>query len=109
MLLNVINKHGNKLLRYVGLGNLKNRGAKGHLEALKEGATDTIGLNKVLTISNHMTRDGENKNVGEHNELWTLIGDERAKEEASFPLSKSVCAVYSSALVYHVCVRMFQK
>ena len=108
MLLNVINKHGNELLRYVGLGHLKNRGAKGHLEALKERATDTIRLNKVLTISNHMTRDGENKNVGEHNELWKLIGDERAKE-ASFPLLKSVCAVYSSALAYHVCVRMFQK
>ena len=99
MLLNVINKHGNELLRYVGLGHVKNRGAKGHLEALKEGTTDTIGLNKVLTISNHMA-DGENKNVGEHNRLWKLIDDERAKE-ASFPLLKSVCAVHSSALAYH--------
>ena len=101
MLLNVINKHANELLRYVGLGHVKNRGAKGHLEALKEGATDTIGLNKVLTISNHMTTDGENKNVGEYNGLWKLIDDERAKEEASFPLLKSVFAVHSSALAYH--------
>ena len=101
MLLNVINKNGNELLRYVGLGHVKNRGAKGHLEALKEGATDTIGLNKVLTIANHMTTDGENKNVGEHNGLWKLIDDERAKEEAEFPMLKSVCAVHSSALAYH--------
>ncbi len=33
MLLNVINKHGNELLCYVGLGHVKNRGAKGNLEA----------------------------------------------------------------------------
>jgi hypothetical protein len=101
MLLNVINKHGNELLRYVGLGHVKNRGAKGHLEALKEGATDTIGFKKVLTISNHMTTDGENKNVGEHNGLWKLIDDERAKEVVTFPMLKSVCAVHSSALAYH--------
>ena len=52
MLLNVISKHGNELLRYVGLGHVKSRGAKGQLEALKEGATDRIGLSKVLTVSN---------------------------------------------------------
>ena len=90
MLLNVISKHGNELLRYVGLGHVKSRGAKGQLEALKEGATDRIGLSKVLTVSNYMTTDGENKNVGEHNGLWRLIDDERAKEEVSFPLLKSV-------------------
>ncbi|CAB3995665.1 Hypothetical predicted protein [Paramuricea clavata] len=77
------------------------RGAKGHLETLKEGATDTIGLKKVLTISNHMTMDGENKNVGEHNGLWKLIDDERTKEEVTFQMLKSVCAVHSSALAYH--------
>ena len=51
MLLNIINKHGDELLRYVGHGHVKNRGAKGHLEALKERASDTICLNKVLTSS----------------------------------------------------------
>ena len=89
------------MLRWIGLGHVKNRGAKGHLRALKEIATDTIGLNKVLTISNLMTTDGKNKNVGEHNGLWKLIDDERAREEASFPLLKSVCAVQSSVLAYH--------
>ena len=73
-----------------GLGHVKNRGAKGHLEALKEGATDTIGLNKVLTM-----------HFQPYDNMWKLIDDERAKEEASFPLLKSVCAVHSSALAYH--------
>ena len=48
-----------------------------------------------------MTTDGENKNVGEHNGLWKLINDERANEEAPFPMLKSVCAVHSSSLAYH--------
>jgi len=39
--------------------------------------------------------------VGEHNGLWKLIDDERAKEEAPFPMLKSVCAVHSSSLAYH--------
>ena len=47
-------------LRYVSLDHVKNRGAKGHLEALRKGATGTTGLNKVSTISNHMTTDEEN-------------------------------------------------
>ena len=45
MLFNVINKYENELLRYFGLGHVKNKCAKGHLESLKEGMTDTIGLN----------------------------------------------------------------
>ena len=48
-----------------------------------------------------MTTDGENKNVGEHNELWKLIDDERAKEEAPFAVLMSVCGVHSSSLAYH--------
>ena len=49
----------------------------------------------------HMTTDGENKIVGEHSGLWKLIDDERGKEEAPFPMLKSVCAVHSSALTLH--------
>ena len=48
-----------------------------------------------------MTTDGENKNAGEQNGLWKLTDDERAKEEVSFLLPKSVCAVHSSALAYY--------
>ena len=58
MLLNVSNKNGSELLCYVGLHHVKNKCTKRHLKVLKEGTTDTVGLNKMLTgISNHMTTD----------------------------------------------------
>ena len=44
---------------------------------------------------------GKKKNVGELNGLWKMIDNERAKEDATFPMLKSVWAVYSSALAYH--------
>ena len=51
-------------------------GAIGHLEALKKGANDTVGFEKLLKIINHLSTDGENKNV-EKNSLWKLLDYER--------------------------------
>lgn len=68
MLLKTIDKSGEESLQYIGLGKVNYRGAKGHLQALKDGATG-----KALKIANYMTMDRQNKNVREHNGLWKLI------------------------------------
>ena len=72
-------------------------GAAGYLEALKSGASDTIGFDKVINIVNHLSTDGENKNTGHYNGLWKLLDDEREKRDVNFPLLKSVSAVHSTA------------
>ena len=74
-------------------------GAIGHLAALKTGASDIVGFEKILIIINHLT-DLENKNVGKHQGLWKLLDDEREKADIKFPLLKAVCAVHSSANAY---------
>ena len=100
ILLKLTDQFGTESLKYIGLGHVTGRGAAGHLQALKDGASGRIGFRNVLKVANHMTTDGENKNVGQHRGLWKLIDDERAKDELNFPMLKSVCAVHSSALAY---------
>ena len=71
-------------------------GATGHLTALKLGANDTAGFDKVMKVITHLSSDGENKNFGEHRGLWKLLDDDRRKLGVDIPLLKSVCAVHST-------------
>jgi len=97
----VIDKSGNESTKFLGIGYVTSPGALGHLKALKDGAEDTIGFERILRIVTHLSTDGENKNVGEHKGLWKLIDEERVKlGHDNKPLLKSVCAVHSSALAY---------
>ena len=100
MLLNVIKENGERDLKFIGIGHVTEPGAIGHLAALKKGASDTVGFEKILKIINHLSTDGENKNVGKHHGLWKLLDDEREKADIKFPLLKAVCAVHSSANAY---------
>ena len=100
-LMKVIDKSGNESTKFLGIGYVTSPGALGHLKALKDGAEDTIGFERILRIVTHLSTDGENKNVGEHKGLWKLIDEERVKlGHDNKPLLKSVCAVHSSALAY---------
>jgi hypothetical protein len=100
MLLNIIKNDGKRDLKFIGIGHVTESGAPGHLQALKSGAADIVGLDKVLKVVNHLSTDGESKNTGHLNGLWKLLDDEREKLHVSFPLLKSVCAVHSSANAY---------
>ena len=73
---------------------MKESGAAGHLQALKIGASDTVGFDKVLKVVNHVSADGEAK---QFNGLWKLLDDEREKLDVNFSLLKSICAVHSTA------------
>ena len=79
MLLNTINKDGKQDLKFIGIGHVTESGAAGHLQALKMGASDTVGFDKVLKVVNHVSTDGEAKNIGQFNGLWKLLDDEREK------------------------------
>ncbi len=100
MLLNTIKNNGKRDLKFIGIGHMTEPGAAGHLEALKSGAADTVGFDKVLKIVNHLSSNGESRNTGHLNGLWKLLHDEREKLDVSFPLLKSVCAVHSFANAY---------
>ena len=100
MLLNVIKENGERDLKFIGIGYVADRGALGHLAALKAGANDTVGFDNIFRLINHLSTDGENKNTGQHHGLWKLLDDEREKADVNFPLLKSVCAVHSTANAY---------
>ena len=100
MLLNMIKKDGKQDLKFIGIGHVTEPGAAGHLQALKMGASDTVGFDEVLKVVNHLSTDGEAKNTGQYNGLWKLLDDEREKLDVSFPLLKSSCDVHSTANAY---------
>ena len=56
MLLNTINKDGKQDLKFIGIGHVTESGAVGHLQALKMGASDTVGFDKVLEVVNSINR-----------------------------------------------------
>jgi len=101
LLAKIVDQSGEERTLFVGLGGVNEPGADGHLKALKAGANATVGFDTVLKKMNHLSTDGENKNVGQHRGLWKLIEDERSEKSLKhIPLLKSVCAVHSSDLAY---------
>ena len=109
ILLNMIEKDGKRDLKFIGIGHVTAPGAAGHLEALKSGASDTIGFDKVINIVNHLSTDGENKNTGHCNGLWKLLDDER-ENVMSISLSSNLFVQYiQTQMPIKICVRVCQK
>ena len=83
-------------MRYLGLGGyVSGTGPVGHLKAIKEGTKYTIGFQSVLKIANHISTDGENKNVGQHGGIWKFIDDERLSEGIDFQFKiQSVLSIH---------------
>ena len=52
MLLNIIEEDGERDLRFIGIGYVKESGAIEHIVALKSGASDTVGFSKILKVIN---------------------------------------------------------
>ena len=100
LLLKIIDGDGREDTRFLGIGHVSEGGAKGHLFAIKEGIKDTVDFKFILSLINHISTDGENKNVGRHNGLWKLLNDEHDALKIENPLLKSVCAVHASALAF---------
>ena len=100
LLLKIIDGDGREDTKFLVIDHLSEGGAKGHLSSIKEGIKDTVDFEFILSLINHISTDGENKNVGRHNGLWKLLDDEHDAHEIEKPILKSVCAVHSSALAF---------
>ena len=100
MLLNVFDENRKPDFKFIGIGHVTDPGASGHLTELKLGEDNTVGFDKVMKVINHLSTDGENKNIGEHRGLLKLLDDDRRKLDIETPLLKSVCVVHSTANAY---------
>ena len=81
-MITVVDKEGIEDTKFIGLCEVKDPGAAGHLKAIEESANDTnhtIGMKTLLTKMTHLSTDGENKNVGQHTGLWKLLENARQK------------------------------
>ena len=77
MLLNVFDENRKPDFKFIGIGHVTDPGASGHLTELKLGEDNTVGFDKVMKVINHLSTDGENKNIGEHRGLLKLLDDDR--------------------------------
>ena len=66
LLLKIIYGDGREGTIFLGIGLVSEGGAKGQLLAIKEGIKDTVDFKFILSLINHISTDGEKKNVGRH-------------------------------------------
>jgi hypothetical protein len=76
-LMKMINLNGHERLLFIGIGQVTESGATGHLKAIKEGSEETVGFDALFNIITHLSTDREPKNVGKHEGLWALLDRER--------------------------------
>ena len=100
LLLKIIDSHGKEVTLFLGIGEVTESGAAGHLQSLFKGTEQFIQFNDVLKNINHITTDGENKNTGRHKGLWAQLDSLREELGAEYPMLKSVGAVHTSALAF---------
>ena len=95
-----IDKQGNEETLFLGIGEVTEPGAEGHVKALFKGTERFISFNYVLKQINHITTDGENKNTGIHKGVWAQLDSLKEKLDPEYPLLKSICSVHTSALAF---------
>ena len=100
LLLKIIDGDGREETKFLGIGHVSEGAAKGHLLAINEGIKDTVDFEFILSLIDHISTDGENKNVSRHKGLWKLLDDEHDALKIEKSILKSVCVVLSSALAF---------
>ena len=105
LLLKIIDGDGREDTKFLGIGHVSEGGAKGHLSAIE----DTVDFEFTLSLINHISTDGENKNVCRHNGLCKLLDDEHDALKIEKPILKSVCAAHFSALAFKdLCIEVHE-
>ena len=94
-----------KYTKFLGIGHVSEECAKGHSSAIKEGVKDTVDFEFILSLINHISTDGEKRNVGQHNGLWKILDFEHDALKIEKPILQFVCALHSSALAFKVYVK----
>ena len=100
LLLKIIDGDGWEETKFLGIGYVSEGGEKGLLSTINEGIKDTVDFEFILSLINHISTNGENKNVGRHKCLWKYLDDGHDAFKIEKPILKSVCVVYSSALAF---------
>ena len=59
----VVDGNGDERMLFLGLSEVAEPGALGHLKALQAGADTTVGFDTVLKKMTHLSTDGENKTL----------------------------------------------
>lgn len=103
MTLKVINSTGDMESLFAAIGQQKNPGALGLMEAVKNGLIDNIGIELYRLIMKNLSSictDGANINRGEQNGLWALIEIECQSHRTCLPLNKFWCSAHRLDLVW---------
>lgn len=104
ILLKILTKEGEAELIFLGIGEHTIRGAKGLLDAVKNGIINNFGEEQykdILCKISSICTDGTNANIGEKNGLWKLFEDEMLKEGSIIALIKIWCSAHRAELVWH--------
>lgn len=103
ILLKIVNHEGSLETLFIGIGQQVERGAIGLFNATIKGMIDNVGEQVYEFIMKNVTSictDGENKNTGEKNSLWTLFEAECKKYRSNLPLFKFWCSAHRMELVW---------
>ena len=102
----IILQNGESDQVFLGLAEPQQRGAKGMIDALKEGLQNAFGedAKKILQTASSVVTDGASVNIGEKNGLWTMLTTEinsMSDNQTSKPFLKIWCGVHRAQLAWH--------
>lgn len=97
----LINSDGSPELVFLGVGEQKERGAKGLMAAVDDALRTVVGdPDTIYRKMSSICTDGANINVGEKNSLWTLLTKRCNAAGSKIPLLKLWCAAHRSELAW---------
>lgn len=97
----MINPNGSSELIFIGIGEQKERYAKGLMDAVREALISAVDDPKLITKKvSSLCTDGVNVNTGEENGLWALMDNELKSADSEIPLLKIWCAAHRAELAW---------
>ena len=94
----IVEKNANDKLIFLGFSELPERGARGSLMAIQSAFNQTLDWDIVFGKVSSLASDGENKNTGVKNGLWSKLDEMRKESSTDLPLLKLWCACHRSNL-----------
>ena len=96
----IVEKNGNDKLIFLGFSEPPERGARGSLMAIQAAVNQTLDWDTVFGKVSSLASDGENKNTGVKNGLWSKLDEMRKESSTELPLLKLWCACHRSNLAW---------
>ena len=96
----IVEKNRNVKLIFLGSSDPPERGACGSLMAIQAAVNQTLDWDIVFGKVSSLASDGENKNTGVKNGLWSKLDEMRKGSSTELPLLKLWCACHRSTLAW---------